>query len=967
MSPLEWDQLQKIAGGALDLDPAEREAYLDRVCGSDTAIRARVAALIKASDEAEDFFGNAVGDMANDVLADPSVSGAMNQPVQVWGLRIASGQKIGRYVVTGMLGSGGMGDAFSAEDTELSRPVALKFLRQASQDSGSDDAANSERQIREAKAASALNHPNIVTVYEVLRTEHGTAIVMELVAGEALRALCVQSQPQERVLRIGEQMAEALAAASAANIVHRDIKPENVILRPDGYVKILDFGLARRLDAQTISHPGLPAGSYRYMSPEQTRGEKVAAASDVFSLGTVLFELASGSHPYPAETALQAMMAIGTGEPRVLTDVNPTASKELSDLLAQMMARDPAARPGPKEVSRRLREIRGDSSPPAELKLPAAAPEPSMKLKIRTWIPAIWIAAITSAALGIGLWWGLSSHPARSGRSEAELLEPVSFAKNATHAAISRDGNKIAYGCDAKGSTQICVVANNANSVEVFGKPGAESDNPAWSPDGNTLAYLRTTGVEQAAVILRQLSSGSERTVAVIGTQGNGYSGPLCWSPQADSLIVSANLTAQDSFGLFLLSTSSGELRRLSNPPPLGRPFGDSGPAISPNGRWLAFTRIKADGLADLYLLELDSSLRPVAEARKLDTGRPWNVTPAWTADGQELVFSSGTFRKHRLARMAVFERAQPRPLALSVEGSSAWPAIGKDASGKPLLLFTSSLYITNIWEASLGPSARWRQVTAPSNSRDFQPSYATDGRRFAFVSDRNGYEEVWVDERGGGNPVQWTNMRCSKIAIPRWSPNNARITFSAVCSGLSDIYTVGGPAEKPIRLTGSEGINENSRWFPGGGWIYFTSFRTGVSMTWKVPDTGGQAVTLTLRMTSNPQFSRDGSAMYFTRLAEGKLALWKTATAHPADEELVLSNIGDYTVTPSGIYFTTSERGKERVILFLGFNSAQILTAASLPERPVYVFDVSNDEKKLIFAREYLRAEDLQRVDGFK
>ena len=958
MSPLEWQRLQEIAGGALDLDATEREAYLDRMCGSDAAVRDRVVALINAAEQAETFFDAAVGDAAKEVLSHESLSGTGNEPVTAWGLKIESGQKIGRYFVTGMLGSGGMGDAFSAEDTELDRPVALKFLRQAAESRQSDDAENSERQIREAKAASALNHPNIVTVYEVLRTEYGTAIVMELVAGESLRSLCGQAQPVDKVLRIGEQMAEALAAASAANIVHRDIKPENVMVRQDGYIKILDFGLAQRLDTTTISHPGLPAGSYRYMSPEQTRGQDVTAKSDVFSLATVLFELAAGSHPYPAGTALQAMMAIGTGEPKVLKDVNPAAPKELSDLLAQMMARAPEVRPSSQEVARRLKEMRGDSSPALLLPTPVRR---GKRFGIRTWIAA----ALTAAAIGTSLWWGFSSHSTGSGRSGAAgLVEPVLFVRGATHAAISRDGSKIAYTCKLKGLTQICLSAKDTGNVETFGTAGIESDNPAWSPDGKTLAYLSVKGVEQAEVILRQLSSGSERPLAVIGTQGTHYSRALCWSPHSDNLIVSANLIAQDSFGLFLLSTSNGALRRLTNPPALGRPFGDSGPAISPDGRWLAFTRIQADGLADLYLLELDSALVPVGAARKLETGRPWNITPAWTADGRELLFSSGTFRRHRLTRMAVFEREQPQPLPLSVEGSSTWPALGKDASGKPLLLFTSSINITNIWETQLRrDTPRPRQVTTPSNSRDFQPSYAPDGRRFAFVSDRSGYEEVWVDDNAGGSPVQWTNMRCSKVAIPRWSPDNTRITFSAVCGGQSDIYTVGSPSQTPQKLTDSLGLNENSRWFPAGGWIYFTSFRTGASMTWKVPETGGRSVPLTSRMTSNLQFSRDGRTMYFTRLSEGKLALWKTEADQPVEEERVLDDVGDYIVAPSGIYFMTSEK----LVKFLSFRSPKAEIAVVLPEHPVYIFDVSNDEKRLIFAREYLRTEDLERVDGFK
>ena len=210
---------------------------------------------------------------------------------------IETGRRIGRYAVSRLLGRGGMGDTWSAQDLELERPVALKFLRQDrdSQEEG-DASSGAEKFIREAKAASALNHPNIVTVFEVVRSDGDLAIAMELVIGEGLRELCKQPQPAPRVVRMGEQIAEALAAAHAANILHRDIKPENLIVRPDGYVKVLDFGLARRLDAGTITHPGMPAGTFRYMSPEQSRGsiDEIDERTDIYALGKILNFLLAG-------------------------------------------------------------------------------------------------------------------------------------------------------------------------------------------------------------------------------------------------------------------------------------------------------------------------------------------------------------------------------------------------------------------------------------------------------------------------------------------------------------------------------------------------------------------------------------------------------------------------------------------------------------------------------------------------
>ena len=198
-----------------------------------------------------------------------------------------------------------MGEVFSAQDTELGRTVALKFLLPDAFESSS----TVESFIREAKAASSLNHPNIVTVHEVIRSESSRAIVMELVEGASLRELCGSAQPIDLVIRTGQQIANALAEAHVHGIVHRDVKPENIMVRGDGYVKVLDFGLARQMAVDTAGS-GLPAGTLRYMSPEQIRGEPLTGASDVFSLGLTLYELLTGSHPFESSSAFETAVAI---------------------------------------------------------------------------------------------------------------------------------------------------------------------------------------------------------------------------------------------------------------------------------------------------------------------------------------------------------------------------------------------------------------------------------------------------------------------------------------------------------------------------------------------------------------------------------------------------------------------------------------------------------------------------------
>ena len=228
---------------------------------------------------------------------------------------LAAGTRLGHYEIRSQIGAGGMSQVYLAEDSKLRRKVALKLL-------SADLTKNADRLRRfelEAQAASALNHPNIITVYDIGESEVGRFIVMELVAGRTLRAIISEDNSPETALALGTQMAKALSAAHAAGITHRDIKPDNIMVRDDGYVKVLDFGLARLLpnvsgeDAATLAQqttPGTVIGTIAYMSPEQANGQSVSPPSDVFALGIVLYELATGRHPFRADTLVGYLHAI---------------------------------------------------------------------------------------------------------------------------------------------------------------------------------------------------------------------------------------------------------------------------------------------------------------------------------------------------------------------------------------------------------------------------------------------------------------------------------------------------------------------------------------------------------------------------------------------------------------------------------------------------------------------------------
>jgi serine/threonine protein kinase len=321
MTAEQWRIALRIYSTAQEIALEERRAFIDSAT-VDPEVVQEVRNLLEAAMEAD------TGPRSTATVAD------------------RTGTQIGRYEIGKLLGRGGMGEVYAARDTELDRPVALKFL--LSEADG--DRSGIRRFVREAKAASALSHPNILTVYEVVHAESGLAIAMELVEGRALRDLRGRRLGTEPVMDLGRQIASALATAHEKGLVHREIKPENLVLRQDGLVKVLDFGLARGFPTQAKAETqttgsDTAAGTPRYMSPAQLRGEALTGATDVFSLGVVLYELATGKHPFEAEYAWETAYAIHSREPASPASVNDAISPALEALILAMLTKDPNARP----------------------------------------------------------------------------------------------------------------------------------------------------------------------------------------------------------------------------------------------------------------------------------------------------------------------------------------------------------------------------------------------------------------------------------------------------------------------------------------------------------------------------------------------------------------------------------------------------------------------------------------------
>ena len=334
MSSERWEQTKEILEQALRLGPEKRQAYLDSSCRADADLRGEVESLIASHEEAGSQFLAAA---APDILQ-------LTPPCA-----LPSGTKIGKYEIVAQLGAGGMGEVYRARDMHLDRNVAIKILRPAFSDND-----RLQRFEQEARSASALNHPNIVTIYELGRDGASPYIAMELVEGKTLRELVASGLlPVRKAIEIAVQVAEGLAKAHEAGITHRDLKPENLMVSHEGFVKILDFGLAKLtspkgapsdLSTTSLTPSGLVLGTVGYMSPEQADGRQPDFRSDQFSFGLVLYEIVTGKRAFRRSTAAETMVAILREQPEPMGSLNPEAPPPLCWVVERCLAKEPEKR-----------------------------------------------------------------------------------------------------------------------------------------------------------------------------------------------------------------------------------------------------------------------------------------------------------------------------------------------------------------------------------------------------------------------------------------------------------------------------------------------------------------------------------------------------------------------------------------------------------------------------------------------
>ena len=403
---------------------------------------------------------------------------------------LSPGNRLGPYEILAPLGAGGMGEVYRARDTRLGREVAVKVLRLEAMHSP-------ERRRRfeiEARAASALNHPNILTIHDIGEEGGAPYIVSEVLEGQSLREVIASGALSVRtILEAAVQIADGLAAAHAAGITHRDLKPENLLVLRDGRVKILDFGLAKAMSASSeadetvsasdlVTSPGMIVGTIAYMSPEQARGQPVDFRSDQFSLGTVLYEMAAGKRPFEGEDRVSVMAAIVREEPVLLATANPQIPAPLRWMIQRCLAKEPGRRyASTSDLHHQLRDLR-DHLPELSTSTPAL-PAPRTR---RRWPLAVAIAA---AGVVAGFLLAFASLPPQSQNPAFHYTPFATEAIDESQPAWSPDGQTLAYIGVIDGIGQLFTRGVTSSQLAQLTRSGAACSGPFWSPDGTRIYY----------------------------------------------------------------------------------------------------------------------------------------------------------------------------------------------------------------------------------------------------------------------------------------------------------------------------------------------------------------------------------------------------------------------------------------------------------------------------------------------
>ena len=703
-----------------------------------------------------------------------------------------SDEWLGPYCVVSKLGEGGMGEVYLARDGDLNRTVAVKVLP-------ADVTADAPRVARfeqEARAASALNHPNVCVIHALGRTDDGRRfIAMEHVEGETLRERLLRGRlPLREALDIAIQIASALTAAHAAGIVHRDLKPENVMIRRDRLVKVLDFGLAKLTASGTAmaadeptrtmfaTEPGALVGTTTYMSPEQARGAEVDARTDIWALGVVLYEMVTGRPPFTGSTRSDVLAAILEREPKALTEVEASLPRELQRIVGKALRKDPDQRyQVMKDLLLDLEALRDElalsSSSSRGRAVEMGEPRPSIGSRAMAVSVALFVIVL---AAGLAWWWWARPDPDSTGEAVSTgdyAHTRLTFGPGLqTDPTFSPDGKFIAYSSDRGSNFDIWVepVGGGGEPVQITRSP-AQDTQPAWSPDGTTIVFRSER--DGGGLYVVPALGGPQRRLASTGQWPS-------WSRDGSEIFF--------RLGDFETSRAVGVPARLFAIPLEGSALRELIPAFLRGGRWrwiAAHPRGDVSALGDhrtqgfgFYTVALDE--RRVVVSRQVPLGSDPAVLAsrfAWNAAGTMLYVEAAANNVASLWRVRVDPQTlhwQSAERLTTPSGLDVGATVSPDGTR---VAFSRQQLSTRIWSFPIDTEPHPRVSGEPQPLTEDGawvefPALSPDGRLLAYQLRRPGIDrtELWVEELGGPRrELLATNTRGAA-----WSPDGKRVVY---------------------------------------------------------------------------------------------------------------------------------------------------------------------------------------------
>ncbi len=818
----------------------------------------------------------------------------MNQAAEIEGTVIA------HYRVLSRIGAGGMGEVYLARDTKLERTVALKILP-------SDMAANEERMARftqEAKTASALNHPNIITIHEIGHAGSVMYIATEYIEGETLRQHLNQNTLTiTEALEIAIQVASALAAAHEAGVVHRDIKPENLMLRRDGFLKVLDFGVAKLTDisdgsidreAATINlvqtTPGTLLGTAAYMSPEQARGREMDGRTDVWSVGVVLYEMVTGKLPFEQETASDVIAAILRSEPPPLSSLTPEVPLELERIVGKSLEKNREERyQGFKDMVVDLRRLKKQLDFETELESlnssrasgitrasnssaayvarsgsgrlhRTTAPQPEHPTSSAEYIVSNIKKHKRSAAIALSLFvvslmaggYGVYRFETRSKSPALQVMKVARFTATgkAVHAAISPDGNYVAHVADEAGQQSVWIgQVAAASQVQIIPPSAVRYGGLTFTQDGNFLYFVQSDNNNPRGALYQiPVLGGVARKILTdiqspitISPDGKRFGFVRYSSPKEDNLIVT--------------NTDGSEEKRLatrSSPDFIST----MAPSWSPDGSTIAYIYQNTSG--GYYENVIAVRIADGVEA-PITAQRWWQVGQvAWLSDGTGLI-ASATEEAGSLAQLwhLSYRSGEAKRLTSDLNGYSDI-SLTRDST---TLASVRSDRLVNLWLMTEMDANKARQVTSGFERDDGMRglSWTPDGR-LVYRSVAGGEPNVWIMKADGGEQRQLT-INSSQNFDPIVSPDGRYIVWGARrTTGNTNLWRMDLDGGNPKQIT--NGVGEYfPDYTPDGKWILYTAYDpvSSVWSIWKVSSDGGGPVRLTEKESALSSVSPDG------------------------------------------------------------------------------------------------------------